>query len=273
MLQGYETILRDYRPYVIATTGLLGRLNMSPLGLSVAPEDRFDPLRRSSETLLGLLERLDGLTYGPLGMTMPRWAFYDCAELPGLITGLGRSASSLPPRLREALHVRPGYDGIVPMSMSLAVPMLEEHHWLGYSICSLNEVSPGASPRGMRALTIGFTLDMLDARKITGTTQWCSPKLHVHALFAPLTVLTAWLPAHTEPATCTFRFDAGEERIARALTGGIAESEGELLDVSEVSVLQDLQREIEAGHSVRIVGLPREAGARLDVPFVREGPP
>ena len=105
MLQPYSRILERCEPYVVATRKLQARLDLEPLGLPIIPEHRFDPLRVSSAPFLDRVQTLDALTYGPVGMAMPRWALYDCAEMAGALVGLGTRAAHLPARLRKTFAI------------------------------------------------------------------------------------------------------------------------------------------------------------------------
>src|SRR5262245_11998489 len=78
-------------PYVIAAPATLRRLDRSPLGLSIEPENVVDPTRTRGAPLLDAVHRLDALVFGPRGLATPRWALYDCAELPGVVAGLSRA--------------------------------------------------------------------------------------------------------------------------------------------------------------------------------------
>lgn len=273
MLSVYSALLEQYTPYAVSLPALARRLNPTPLGISIRPEHEFDPTRISSTAFLSLIERLDSVTFGPLALSMPRWALYDCAELPGIIFGFGQSADGLPARLRSALDVPASYRGLVPISMFFAVPMLEPGHFLGYSISDLYEVAPDLAPPGLRLLTLAAALDALGADELTGTTQWASPKLRIYARFGPLNLLAAWTPAHSEPATCVFRFATSRQDIAAALAvtpvprpqNGIS-----YVNVSRRQELCDLQAAIESGEQRAIAGPPEEHGALLCAP-VRSG--
>ena len=53
----------------------------------------------------------------------------------------------------RALQVPPQYEGPVPLSMYVAIPMIEPGSWHTYTLCSLNEVAPGSGPAGLTVLT------------------------------------------------------------------------------------------------------------------------
>ena len=79
----------------------------------IDPELHFDPMKLRSGPFLNILQHLDELTFGAIGMTMPRWVFYDCAEVPGGIFGFARPAAELDEWVLRALNVPADYDGMV----------------------------------------------------------------------------------------------------------------------------------------------------------------
>jgi hypothetical protein len=243
------------RPFVAATAALQARLDLAPLGSPVRAEDRFDPTRVASAPLLARLERLDALRYGALGMKSPRWALYDCAELPGAIAGFGASARDLTPALRAALEVGEDDEGLVPVSMVVATPMLEGGRWLVYAMCALD---------GTLSAALAMTLALLRARRAVVTTQWSSSDVEALAGFAPLEVLAAWLPAHDHPATCALELSVDTARPAPLPDAATPPSTAwppntpwppstTWFDVRDDRALQQLQDDLEAGVTARIV--------------------
>lgn len=251
-------------PWVVATPGLRERLAERPLGF---PRERlrwYDPTRLASKTLLDGLERVDELTFGPHGLRMPRWAFYDCAELPGALFGFGAPPRALPERWRSLL---PDADDLVPLSMCMATPMVRPGEWLVFSISSLLELEPGPEAVRLCVETLALSLAALAPSRVHGTMQWRSPSLPVHAHFAPLQVRAAWVPAHTHAATCVFAFDGDAARIERALRQPLATSgPGAEVDPDDELALTAMQRRIEAGETLSLVGATdatRDARARV----------
>jgi hypothetical protein len=245
--------------------------------LEVAEAHRFDPHVTASGPFLNVLQRLDELTFGPIGMPMPRWVFYDCAEVPGGIFGFGVPAEHVPEWVRRALKVDADYDGLVPLSMLVAIPMLPPRTWHIYTLCSINEVAPGAAPAGLRVLTGASGLSALGAKTAYGATQWRSSKLHAQVRFGPLELLTAWTPAHSDPRTLTFRADVTAERIDRALSGAPVRPPADagplrLIDCDDDSALRSLQAELESGTRYLVTGPPVVDGSYTRVP-IRQAPP
>ena len=83
------------------------------------------------------------------------------SALPGAIVGLGRRAAELAPEILRALEVPEGYTGLVPLTMFVAIPMLDPGHWLGHTINSIREVMDAGPPAGARRLTVAIALSAL----------------------------------------------------------------------------------------------------------------
>ena len=169
-------LLDEFTPYLVATPFNLPALDRAPFGVPVPPENIIDPLKLESEVFLRLLHRLDGLTFGPEGMPMPRWVFFDCSEMPGAIYGLARPAATLWPKARELFKVPHDYDGLVPVSMYVAIPMHRPGIWFGHNLSSLAPVFERAGVtdtdlRGLGSLTKGLALKCFGVQEFWGATQ------------------------------------------------------------------------------------------------------
>jgi hypothetical protein len=267
----FQRILESCQPYLVTSTySTASNPGQPPQGVVIDPEFHFDPMKLRSGPFLNILQRLDELTFGTIGMTMPRWVFYDCAEVPGGIFGFARPAAELPDWVRRALEVPTDYDGMVPLSMYVAIPMLEPGAWHTYTLCSLNEVAPGSAPAGLRLLTEATGMQIFNIETAWGATQWRSPKLGVHSRFGPLDLVTAWTPAHSDPWTLTFNFPVTSARIERALAPGEPDASAadiRWIDCDEESELRTLQSELESGRHFQVVGAPVIDGSFTRVPI------
>ena len=270
MLEQYRRILDTCEPYLVITRRYRSLVSMRPLGIEIAAANVVDPHDVGSAAFLSLVQRMDDLIHQPVGMKMPRWVFYDCAEMPGAIFGFGRRARALPGWVRAAVGVDDGYDGLVPLSNLILIPMLPPGAFLSYSLCSVNEVCPGGAPASLRLVTKALGLKVFPVRRLFGTTQWCSPTLGIHARFGPLDLLSAYTPAHSLATTLTFRIDVDERRVEQALVGGPSLSPGTfLLDADDEAAMRRIQVDIEAGARYRVVGQPIAAGALTLVPLAQ----
>ena len=91
-----DAIFETLEPFLVAAPWHADHFDRAPFGVAVPDSNVVDPTRLDSAPFLDRLCTLDTLTFGPEGMPMPRWVFYDGAELPGGIFGFGRRAQDLP---------------------------------------------------------------------------------------------------------------------------------------------------------------------------------
>ncbi len=269
-------ILDALEPYVVVSPFNLGCLDLAPFGLAVPAAHIIDPLRVASETFLSLLQRLDQITFGPEGMPMPRWVFFDCAELPGAIYGLGRPAAALADDERDLFGVPAGYEGLVPYSMYVALPMNRAGVWFGHNLCSIAPALRGAGIRrldltGLGSVTKGLALACLGVKQFWGATQWDSKALFIHSKFGPLDLTTAWTPAHSEAETLTYGFAVSERNLRASMGDSTVVLERPAADfeihASDRDGMQDLQRRIEAGERFCVPAAPRIDPMGMFVPI------
>ena len=253
-----DRILEQYRTFVVATPQNLVQLDAQPFGIETTWH--VDPLRAGSETFLDLLQRLDALTFGNEGMPMDKWVFYDCAELPGFIYGFAAPAGELTASERRLFGLEAGYDGPVPLSMYIAIPMVEEGAWFGHNLASLGRTFPERRLQYLGTITKAIALKAFRVERFLGATQWRSKALYIHTKFGPLDLLTAYTPAHSMPETLTYAFDVTEASL-RAAAGDpdvvltFPEPTMEL-DAADEEGMKALQREIEEGARFLLCGPP-----------------
>lgn len=237
------------RPYAVARSGLVARATSEVL--------HIDPTRAASAPFLRSLERLDRLIYAPAGMATPRWAFYDCAELPGVVFGRCVPASRLPAEARVALAVA-DEEAPVPLDAVVAIPTVAAGHWLVFAVCGLQEVvETGHADR--RAESLRAALRWLGAREVSSVCQWRGDRLALHLRWGPLEVRAAWMPSHDLPASCCLRH--GTEGDAPALDA----ASKTWLATNDAEGLRALQARIEAGGRYYVVAVRDEADAAASV--------
>ena len=285
LLFNYADILTRCEPFLIAHRGILDQLDRSPMGVHIPPGNIIDPQLRRHEGMLGMMRLVDRLTYGPYGMQMPDWVFYDCAVMPGAVFGLGMRVEQLEPWALAAMKVPAGYDGLVPVTQFIAIPMLEgfgghdgpvSNTWLMYSMGGINQVSRGMAPPGVFKLTLVLGLRVFPISILYGTTQWRSPKLAVYVDLGPLELLTAYTPAHSLPRTLSFRLPIEEAQLNSVLASPRvsphAPPPNAVLDLDSVDELMALQGDIEAGWRALLVGHPTNYGAHARIALHRSPP-
>jgi hypothetical protein len=271
---GNDSILERLEPYLVVAPWNRDLLDHEPFGLTIPAEHIIDPTRTGSETFLRRLSVLDKLTFGPKGMPMPPWVFYNAAEVPGAIFGFAHRVETLDRPLARRLELAPGATGLMPLSMYIAIPTRAPDSWLGHNLASLNRVLPELSLHGLASITKAIALKAYRCRRQVGAVQWDSPALHVHTRFGPLDLLTAWTPAHTVPATLTYHWLVTDER----LRSGLGDPQAELsrppvefeVAADDPAAMQSLQMQIESGEPFVVPQRPsRSDDDALRVPIGR----
>jgi hypothetical protein len=269
-----DRIARELVPFLVATPFNLPFLNRNPLGFAIPDAALVDPLRVDSEQFLVLLQRLDAATFGPEGMPMPRWVFYDCSELPGAIFGFARPAAQLSDRARALFEVPDGYAGLVPYSMYIAIPMHPKGYWFGHNLASIAPILAEEGLHGLGSVTKAAGLAAFRTRVLYGATQWDSTALFIHTRFGVLDLVTAYTPAHSEAETLTYAVEITDLGLRAAAGDPAAVIERPAPDFTihhrEVARMIELQDAIERGERFVVPGPPiREPDGTFSVPVHR----
>ena len=264
-----DVICEQLAPFVVTTPANEGQLEMAPFGIPTRWV--VSPYAAGNGVFFQLLQKLDGLTFGPEGMPMDKWVFYNCAELPGFIYGFAVEAAAMTAVERELMEVPAGYAGPVPFSMYIAIPMHEAGAWFGHNLASLNRTFPHRRLDGLGTVTKAVALEAFKVRRFVGATQWTSKALYIHTRFGPLALRTTWTPAHSTAATLTYQFDVTREALRYAAgdpAARLAFPEPDIhLDATDVNAMQALQARIEAGEGFELVGPPSMQGGRVVHPI------
>jgi hypothetical protein len=268
-----DRIFSELEPFLVATPFHRALMDLQPFGLVIPPENLLDPLLMRSADFLHLLQKLDSLTFGPEGMPMPRWVFFNGAELPGGIFGFGRPVEAMRPRARQVMGIPRGYRGLVPYSMFIAIPMFVPGGWMGHNLASLNPVFPEEGLSGLASITKAVALKVYRAGKFFGVTQWRSRALHIHVKFGPLGLLTAFTPAHSEPRSLTYFMEVTDERLRCACGDPTVTLRRprptRMIDADDDAAMRRLHEEIRRGARFQITDVPVHDGDRVRVPVGR----
>ena len=84
--------------------------------------------------------------------------------------------------------------------------------------------------------------------------------------FAPLELLTAWTPAHSDPATLTCRFDVATLCLDEACAPAVVPEGSDVRWIGDDAARREVQTALESGRRFEVVGPPGAGG----VP-IREG--
>ena len=267
-----DATLGTLEPFLVATPEHAEMFDLNPFGFAIAEANRIDPTRTAWAGFLDRLGTLDALTFGPEGMPMPRWLFHDASAIPGAIVGFAARAEGLAPPLLERLRLGADASGLVPLSMFIAIPVVPPTVWYGHNLASLNRQLPELSLGGLASITKAVGLRCVRCDTQIGATQWASNALHVHAKLGVLELLTAWTPAHADPATLTYRVAISDTGLRVALGDPVAVSPPRPdatmhVGTHDTDAMRALQARIEAGERLAIVGPPRTGDdGRVRVP-------
>lgn len=198
---------------------------------------------------------LEAKAFGPSGMAMPRWVFYDCAIVPGFVAGFAHRTATLPEALRNVLAVEDG-DEWTPLSLFIIIPtMSKKGEWVAHNLCSVNSLLDKRDQfYGIGFLSKAFGLWYANVRTCCGMTQWASPSVRLHAHYGDFEVLTAYTPVHSYSRTVTYRvnIDVGcwPTFFTKTLKTGFEDNHvpaGFIVDPKSDQSLIDFQRRLERG--------------------------
>lgn len=149
---------------------------------------------------------LETKAFGPSGMAMPRWVFYDCAVVPGFVAGFAHRTSSLSPALKNVLQIEEG-DEWTPLSLFIIIPtMSRDGEWVAHNLCSVNSLLAKEDQfYGIGFISKAFGLWYANVRTCCGMTQWASPSVRLHSHYGDFEILTSYTPVHSYSRTLTYR--------------------------------------------------------------------
>lgn len=213
----------DVRPYVfVRSENRIPRKGVLHQNLDWFPHSVLykNPLEMGQLEFANRILNLETRAFGPSGMAMPRWVFYDCAVVPGFVAGFAARARWLKPRVREALGLYGDLAEIeqkeewVPLSLFIIIPtMSRKGEWVAHNLCSMNSiVDAGDRFYGIGFLSKAFGLWYANVRTCCGMTQWTSPSVKLHSHYGEFEVLTAFTPVHSYAHTLTYRVEVDSSR-------------------------------------------------------------
>lgn len=244
----YEITLNKIKPYLFCNAQSLSSFDLAPFGIEVTSDLIFDCTKTSSEKFFNKITKMDEISFGDQEMGMDRWVLYDCSAMPGAIFGFA---------IEQAGEW-------TPISMYIAIPMVEKDHWFGHNLSSLNIHLGGLYP-GLGLLTKVFALKVLNITKQYGATQWGSAAINIHAKLSPLKLITSYTPIHTHKNSLTYLAQYSSESLKKILAGEelVPLETSFELDGSDNQMLQQLQKKIENGDILIISGKPQTKDGKI----------
>lgn len=219
-----------------------------------------NPLEIDQVKFANRILNLETKAFGPSGMAMPRWVFYDCAIVPGFVAGFAARTSALPMETRRALGVESeeavSEEEWTPLSLFIIIPtMSDKGEWAAHNLCSVNSILPkNLQYYGIGFLSKGFGLWYANVQKVCGMTQWTSPAVRLHAHYGDFEVLTAFTPVHSYAHTLTYRVEVNASIWEKFFTKSGADDihekykkAGFAVEPTNETSLIRFQRKLEAG--------------------------
>ncbi|MCB0394059.1 MAG: hypothetical protein KDD25_05840, partial [Bdellovibrionales bacterium] len=216
------------------------------------PPLMIDPIRNANLGFAELQMKLDQLTFGG-GMQTPRWAFYDCGVMPGLITGFACRWKALPKEIKKLYGDNMGQEW-APLSMFIVIPSVARGEWMAHNLCSINKaIDSNLRYKGLGFLSKAFGLWYANIDHLYGVTQWDSPALKLHANFGEFELVTTYTPVHTYATSVTYRSRVDTATWRRIFTKDMSDDifqiryreAGLELDPRNIDGLKDIQSRLE----------------------------
>lgn len=179
----------------------------------------MDPLRLDDVYFANALLNMEAHAFEKSDMAMPRWVFYDCAIMPGFISGFARRTETLPDSIVNILGKENLKGEWTPVSMFIIIPTMVKNEWVAHNLSSINSLIPKEDRMyGLGFLSKAFGLSYANIEIACGMTQWFSPAIRLHSHYGFFEVLTAYTPAHSYPRTITYRLNVNPAEWIRFFT-------------------------------------------------------
>lgn len=199
----------NVRPYILVrsknTTRNPGSYNKDFHWFSELPVIVKNPLQVAELEFSDLIMDIEGRAFHEANMGMPRWVFYDCAIMPGVVAGFAHRTSTLPEKVRKAIN-RDIQGEWTPLSLFIIIPTQRNGEWVAHNLMSINSLLDKEGQfYGMGFLSKAYGLWYSNVEKLCGMTQWGSPALKLHSNYGDIKLLTAYTPVHSYAKTVTYQ--------------------------------------------------------------------
>jgi len=232
-----------------------------------------DPFEMDEADFATQILRLENRAFASLGLVLPRWAFYDCSLMPGMVVGFAMKTTSLPESIRQAVPINDKLE-YTPVSLFICIPTNEDQHWVAHNLCSVSsllESDERWSKLGF--LTKAFGLWYFNIKYLYGMTQWGSSALKVHTHYGRFQVVSAYNVIHDYPDTLTYKVDVDSNYWTSFMNSKIhkesaLKDSGIAIDPEDKKAMQDFHRQIQnAGQSYYLRAEDFAQGALSKVPI------
>jgi hypothetical protein len=248
----YKHLLDKIEPFIFSNSDNFPFMEKKILNKEVTTF--FDCKSTSSEPFYKLLRTTDRLAFSDQGMAMEGWVYFDCSSMPGAIIGFGIYKEDLPQKLRDEFNIDQSYNGLVPISMFIAIPTMNSF-WIAHNLSSLRS-RLGDSFSGLGLLTKALGIKVLKITKMYGATQWGSDAIFVHSKLAPMKLLSARTPVHSHINTLAYFSDYSEIDKILSDEQKVDEDYDFLIAAKDTAGQISLQEKIESGEEHTLIGKP-----------------
>lgn len=166
-----------------------------------------NPLHLKELEFSDIILDMESRAFDSANMAMPRWVFYDCAVMPGVVAGFAQRTSTLSPEVRKAIGTDIKGEW-TPLSLFICIPTVQSQNWLAHNLSSINSIlNKEDRYYGLGFLSKAFGLWYCNVPHLFGMTQWGSPALKLHCNYGNLEILTSYTPVHSHAQTVTYNCD------------------------------------------------------------------
>lgn len=163
----------------------------------------INPNISASADFVELQMKVDAVMYGRL--FTPRWAFYGCGLMPGLITGFVIKRDHIPKELQK-IYGNQHHQEWVPLSLFIIIPSVNRGEWVAHNLCSINKLLPKEKRlKGLGFLTKAFGLWYANIEQLYGITQWDAYVLKLHANFGDFQLIRTYNTLHNFTNSLTYK--------------------------------------------------------------------
>jgi hypothetical protein len=178
----------------------------------------MEPLEMGEVYFANQIMNLDQVAFNANGLLTPRWVFFDCAVMPGLIAGFAMRTNAMPAEMKAVLNVNNEIEW-TPISLWVGMPTPEPGRWMAQNFGSINTfVDRKHRLSGLGYLSKAYALWYGNITELYGVAQWNSPALKLHANYGPFEVVTSYTPIHDYANSVTYRMWVDTEYWQNFLT-------------------------------------------------------
>lgn len=273
---------KDIRPYVfvrpenhIAHPGQKHRLDWFQ---NIQPVYK-NPMNLSDLEFAEQIYSLEHQAFGPAGLAMPRWVFYDCAVVPGFVAGFAHRTATLPEKFKKVLNYSENLEW-TPLSLFIIIPTMAHGEWVAHNLCSVNSLVPKEEQfYALGFLSKAFGLWYANVETCVGMTQWASPARKLHSHYGAMEILSSYTPVHSHAETLTYRLkvktDSWVQFFTREIDLEFLETyapSGLKVDPTDKDSLIRLQKRLEIGEGPYFLSAAEIASQSLTAPLTIYSP-